>query len=61
MRENLNYNILGLPICEKCGVNTVPPGKKLCWCCEHTPKLHVDDKRSCVSKDACDPNLEATK
>lgn len=25
--------------CRKCG-DTVPNGKDLCWCCEHTPKLH---------------------
>ena len=27
--------------CEKCG-DPVPEGKTLCWCCEHTPKLHRD-------------------
>ena len=61
MREKLDYTKLGLPVCEKCGVNTVPPGKKLCWCCEHTPKLHIEPKQSCDSEDACDLNLEAMK
>ena len=26
--------------CAKCG-DTVPNGKILCWCCEHTPQLHT--------------------
>lgn len=28
-----------LPRCKECG-DYVPQGKELCWCCEHTPKLH---------------------
>lgn len=28
-----------LPRCKICGA-TVPVGKDLCWCCEHTSKLH---------------------
>lgn len=27
--------------CRICG-DTVPPGKDLCWCCEHGPKLHSE-------------------
>lgn len=60
MREKLNYEKLGLPTCKKCGA-TVPPGKTLCWCCEHTPKLHVAEEQSCDSKDACELKLEVTK
>lgn len=59
MKDKNFYEIIGLPTCAKCGA-TVPPGKKLCWCCEHTPKLHPMDKQSCKS-DACDLNLEVRK
>lgn len=60
MREKLDYEKLRLPTCKKCGA-TVPPGKTLCWCCEHTPKLHPMEKRDCESKDACELNLEVAK
>ena len=29
--------------CKQCG-DPVPAGKELCWCCEHTPKLHKPEK-----------------
>ena len=60
MREKLNYDLLELPVCKKCGA-TVPPGKTLCWCCEHTPKLHRPEEQSCDSKDACELDLEVAK
>ena len=50
---------IGLPRCKKCGM-TVPPGKTLCWCCEHT-KLHPMEDKDCDSKDACDIDLEVAK
>ena len=33
-----------LPRCKKCG-DLVPPGKDLCWCCEHEPKLHPQTEK----------------
>lgn len=59
MVEKLDYDKLGLPTCKRCGA-TVPPGKDLCWCCEHT-KLHPMETKHCDSKDACDVNLEVAK
>lgn len=45
----------GLNRCEICG-DTTPPGKTLCWCCEHTPKLHhaEKEKQACEGKDFCE-------
>lgn len=60
MREKIDYEMLKLPTCKKCGA-TVPPGKTLCWCCEHTPKLHPMEKQSCESKDVCELDLEVAK
>lgn len=60
MKEKLDYEKLGLPTCKKCGA-TVPPGKILCWCCEHTPKLHPMEEKNCDSQEACNLNLEVTK
>ena len=33
-----------LPRCKICG-DVVPPGKELCWCCEHGPKLHPQTEK----------------
>lgn len=55
--EEQNEELI-LPTCEQCGA-TVPPGKTLCWCCEHTQKLHRDAGSTCDSDDACNLNLEA--
>ena len=41
-----------LPKCKKCG-ETVPEGKDLCWCCEHTPKLHKPEKWAKCGEDKC--------
>lgn len=38
--------------CRKCG-DTVPNGKDLCWCCEHTPKLHPMEHKGC-NHDSCE-------
>lgn len=44
-------NDAALPKCTICG-DTTPSGKALCWCCEHTPKLHRDINKSC--EDSCE-------
>ena len=31
--------------CKICG-DAAPPGKELCWCCEHGPKLHSDNSKT---------------
>ena len=36
--------------CKKCGDPT-PPGKDLCWCCEHAPKLHPMEPKKVGGKD----------
>lgn len=33
-----------MKLCKKCGENTTPEGKDICWVCEHTPKLHKMDE-----------------
>ena len=42
-----------LPRCKICG-DTVPQGKELCWCCEHTPKLHKMEKPHDCKEDSCE-------
>ena len=41
-----------LPICPICG-NTMPADKKICWCCEHEPKLGLNKEKNC-GKDSCE-------
>ena len=48
---------ISLPVCKKCGA-TVPSGKTLCWCCEHTPKLHSSQNKDCDFSDSCEIKLE---
>ena len=46
--------------CKLCGDPT-PGGKELCWCCEHTPKLHPTEpkhEKKCTD-DSC--SLEVKK
>ena len=46
-----------IPRCKICG-DTVPPGKELCWCCEHGSKLHVDhEEDECSDHDSCEINF----
>ena len=45
--------------CKICG-DAVPPGKELCWCCEHGPKLHLD-KSEQIKKDESDNNKKREK
>lgn len=40
-----------VPTCPICG-NTMPPDKKICWCCEHEPKLGIKKDNQC--KDSCE-------
>lgn len=30
--------------CKICG-DLAPPGKEMCWCCEHGPKLHPTEPK----------------
>lgn len=41
--------------CPICG-DTTPEGHELCWCCEHTPKLHPMEhtQEGCEGKDSCE-------
>ena len=43
-----------IPTCPICG-NTLPPGKVICWCCEHEEKLGLTkkDNHEC-GKDSCE-------
>ena len=42
--------------CKKCG-DPAPSGKDLCWCCEHTPKLHRDEDNTDCEKDKSEKTL----
>ena len=42
-----------LPVCPICG-NTMPQNKTICWCCEHEPKLGLN--QTC-GKDSCEINF----
>ena len=44
-----------LPTCPLCGT-TLPPGKVICWCCEHEPKLGIKKEQTC-GKDSCEINF----
>ena len=49
-----------LPTCPICG-NTLPPGKVICWCCEHEAKLGLkkseEHAHECGS-DSCEIDFE---
>ena len=48
-----------IPTCPICGT-TLPPGKVICWCCEHEPKLGINkknDEHNC-GEDSCEIDFE---
>ena len=42
-----------VPICPICG-NTMPADKKICWCCEHEPKLGIKKDVPTCGEDSCE-------